>query len=414
MGFDTPWSHWFNISGQRTPNVVSPSRSATSPVAAQSPRENPEHHHVTTNYVPILLTKKGELSALSDLSDDVKRAFTPLLAIQTIPYDYDNDISKTADQHVVGLGKKIATAWGTGRAFIDPAFIRDEPVQPGAAEPMETVLSDAAAEGLLLTPVVSPGQSPEYTALATAWHLAHGTGICVRLASSQWPISPPRTQALDDLLDALGVGPADIDLILDIGAGVTNGLVAETVTMALLNLPHAHEWRTLTLAGGAFPEGVADIPKHQLTRVPRVEWNVYNQVCTDASAAGARVPTLGDYGIAHPDPAVGEVNPAFMQISAQQRYTIAGCWLVAKGELFKGRAGTGVGGAAAFPLARMIAEAEEFCGADYSPGDAWIASTAEGAGTGGSPLTWRRQGTSHHLTFVSESLANPAGPSGGS
>ncbi len=369
---------------------------------------------MTTNYVPILLTKKGELSALSDLDDEVKRTFTPLLAIQTIPYDYENDTSKTADQHVVGLGKKIATAWGTGRAFIDPAFIRDEPIQPGAAEPMETVLNDAAAEGLLLTPVASPGQSPEYTALATAWHLAHGTGICVRLASSQWPISPPRNQALDDLLAALGVGPADVDLVLDIGAGVTNGLVAETVTMALQNLPHAHEWKSLTLAGGAFPEGVADIPKHQLTRVPRVEWNVYNQVCVDAAAAGARVPAFGDYCVAHPDPAISEVNPAFMLISAKQFYTVDDCWLVAKGDLHKGRAGTGLGGAATFPLARMIADAPEFRGPDYSPGDSWMASTAEGVGTGGNSQTWRRHWTSHHITFVSESLANPAEPSAGS
>jgi hypothetical protein len=53
-----------------------------------------------------------------------------------------------------------------------------------------------------------------------------------------------------------------------------------------------------------------------------------------------------------------------MQISAQLRYTMDECWLVAKGDLFKGRAGTGVGGAAVPPLAAMIANAWEFCGAD--------------------------------------------------
>lgn len=367
-----------------------------------------------THYVPILLTKKGELSALGDLSDEVKRAFTPLFAIQPIPYDFENDTSKTADQHVVGLGRKIVTTWGTGRAFIDPIFILDEPVQPGAAEPMATVLLDAAAEGLLLTPVISPGQTPEYTALTASWHLAHGTGICIRLASSHWPISPPRNQSLTDLLDTLSVGPADVDLVLDTGSGVSNGLVAETVAMALLNLPYTREWKTLTLAGGAFPEGVAEISKHQLTRVPRVEWNVYNQVRADALAAGARVPAFGDYGVAHPDPAVSEVNPAFMLISAKQFYTIDDCWLVAKGDLHKGRAGTGMGGAATFPLARMIVDAPEFRGPDYSPGDAWMASTAEGVGTGGNSLTWRRHWTSHHITFVTESLASPDGPSGGS
>ena len=367
----------------------------------------------TINYVPILLTRMGELSALKDLSDDVKARFTPLLTVQPISPDYDNGTSKSVDEHVNGLGRKIATAWGKRRAFLDPIFLRNERLRPGAPEPMETLLGDAAAEGLLLTPVVAPGQSPEYTALAAAWHLANITGICVRLTSDQWPISPTRARALDSLLGALAVEPADIDLVLDLGAGVTNGLAVEIVIMALRALPHAWEWKSVTLAGGAFPENLTNMDRTRLNRVPRTEWATFIAVCAEARAADARIPDFGDYGIAHPDPAKSEVNPAFMQISAQQRYTIDGHWLVAKGELFKGRAGTGVGGRASFPLAQMIATAPEFCGAAYSPGDTWIASTAEGVGNGGAPLTWRRHGTSHHITFVTESLANPDGSSTG-
>jgi hypothetical protein len=367
-----------------------------------------EEHMPSTPYVPILLTKKGELSALGDLGEDVKRRFTPLFAVHPIPYDFDKGSSKTADQHVVGLGRKIATAWGAGRAFIDPGFIRSAPIQHGDAKPLQVLLNDAASEGLLLTPVVAPGEAPELIALATAWHQSHDVGICIRLTTNHWPISPPRSQALTDLLAALGVEPAEVDLVLDAGAAVTNELVVEAATLALQNLPYSRRWNTLTLAGGSAPENVSEIAKHQLTRVPRVEWNVYKEVCSEAAAVGARIPAFGDYGVAHPDPAVSEVNPAFMLISAQQRYTIEDCWLVAKGELFKGRGGSGMGGAAAIPLARMITEAEEFCGADYSPGDAWIASTAEGIGTGGNSMIWRRHWTSHHLTFVSESLANPA------
>lgn len=365
-------------------------------------------------YVPILLTKMGELSALSDLGEDVKRRFTPLLALHPTPFDYDSGTSKPVDQHIAGLGKKIATAWGTSKAYLDPIFIRNEPVSPGGPDPVQSVLDEAAAHGLLLTPVTAPGQPAEYTALAAEFHRRNNTGICARLISGQWPISLSRTQALTDLLTALNVTPPDVDLVLDLGTGVTADLVTELVAIALQALPHADEWKTLTLAGGAFPENLTEIDKHCLTRLPRAEWTVYQQVSAEGSAAGARVPGFGDYGIAHPDPAASDVNPAFMQISAALRYTIEDCWLVAKGGLFKGRAGTGVGGAAVPPLAAMIANAPEFSGADYSPGDAWIASTAEGEGTGGSPLTWRRHGTSHHITFVTESLANPDAPSAAS
>lgn len=360
-----------------------------------------------SHYMPILLTKKGELDGLADLDADVKARFTPMFAIHPIPYDYEHEheTSKTADQHVVGLGKKIVKAWGTGRAYLDPVFLRGEAVEPGAADPVNTVFTDAAAEGLHLVPVTTPGQLGPYTDLAAEIHRRSETGLCMRLTSNQWPINPIRAHALTTLLDALDVTPPDVDLVLDLGVEVTSALAADAVAAGLSTLPFSNEWRTVTLTGGSFPENLSNIAKHQLVRLPRSEWAVYNRARDEAQAAGTRIPDFGDYGIAHPDPNVSEIDPRFMQISAQQRYTIDDCWLVAKGELFKGRAGSSVGGEATRPLARMLASAPEFCGPDYSPGDRWIFDTAAGEGKGGTPLIWRRHGTSHHLTFVSESLA---------
>lgn len=115
---------------------------------------------------------------------------------------------------------------------------------------------------------------------------------------------------------------------------------------------------------------------------------LFSQMRTEAAAAGLRIPTFGDYAVAHPDPARGDVDPRVMNISAGLRYTIDGEWLVARGGLFKGTDGRSLGGAAAIPVAQMIASAPEFCGQDYSAGDAWIDQTARGATNGGSPQTW--------------------------
>lgn len=184
--------------------------------------------------------------------------------------------------------------------------------------------------------------------------------------------------------------------------------------MALRNLSHADEWRSLTLAGGSFPTNLSQIQKDRLTRLPRLEWRLFSQARTEAAAAGLRIPTFGDYAVAHPDPSTGDVDPRVMSISASLRYTIDGEWLVAKGELFKGTGGRSLGGAAAIPVAQMIASAPEFCGQDYSAGDAWIDRTSREATNGGSPQTWRRVGTNHHLTFVTESLSTPPATSAGS
>jgi hypothetical protein len=171
---------------------------------------------VTTNYVPILLTTAGELSALADLSAEVKANFVPLFVIHPIAFDFETDMpSKTVAQHVSGLGNKIATAWGTDRAFLDPVFLSDEPVADDAQDPVQSVIDDAAREGLLLAPVVRPGQCSDRTRVAARAHQDTGLGTCVRLSPRHWPASPPRAQPLDELLTSVGVGPHDADLVLD-------------------------------------------------------------------------------------------------------------------------------------------------------------------------------------------------------
>lgn len=370
---------------------------------------------MTTNYVPILPTRAGELSALSDLPAEVKAGFVPLLVIHPIKLAFETGMpSKTAAQHVSGLGSKIATAWGADRAFLDPICLSDEPVPHDTQDPVQTVIDDAAREGLQLVPVIRPGQCSGHVAVAARAHQDTGLGTCVRLSPRHWPASSSRAQALDELLAGAGVGPDDADLVLDLGVEVHSELAAELASMALQSLPNAQAWRSLTLAGGSFPENLSHVPKDRLTRLPRLEWHLFSQVRTEAAIAGLRIPTFGDYAVAHPDPRTGDVDPKLMSISAGLRYTIDGEWLIAKGGLYKGPGGRSLGGAAAIPVAQTITSAPEFCGQDYSAGDAWIDQTARGATNGGSPQTWRRVGTNHHLTFVTESLSIPPATSAGS
>lgn len=364
-------------------------------------------------YVPILPTKAGELGGLSDLDPHVRTGLTPLFVIHPISYDFEADRpSRTADQHVAGLAKKIVKAAdGVQRAFLDPILISDEPVSAGAVDPAQTVLDDAAQLGLPLIPVVRPGQGATYTTLAARAHQEHGLGTCLRLSPGQWPINASRARAVDELLTAVGVDITATDLVLDLGAEVNSELAPELASMALQTLPDAKLWRTVTLAGGAFPEYLTDVPKHTAHRIDRREWQLYQQTCEDALAAGLRIPSFGDYAVAHPDPTTGDVDPKVISISAAVRYTVDDAWLVAKGGLYKATGGRSLGGAAAVPVARILAAAPEFCGPDFSAGDLWIDQTARDETNGGSPTTWRRHATSHHLTFVTGSLANPPVPS---
>ena len=114
----------------------------------------------------------------------------------------------------------------------------------------------------------------------------------------------------------------------------------------------------------------------------------------------ARKPDFGDYGINHP--AIIEYDPTKMRMSASIRYTGATTYVIAKG-----RAVDVHGWEQTSTLCAALVRQPEFKGAAFSWGDAYIAERAKGTATRGNPTTWRRVGTTHHLTLVTTELATP-------
>jgi hypothetical protein len=89
-----------------------------------------------------------------------------------------------------------------------------------------------------------------------------------------------------------------------------------------------------------------------------------------------------------------------MDMTANIRYTIDGNWLIVKGRGVKKH---GYGQFAA--ICRALVGRPEFCGRNFSTGDAYIADCATNAVGTGNMTTWRKVGTNHHLTFVVDRIA---------
>jgi hypothetical protein len=342
-------------------------------------------------YLPILLTKRGELSAVADLTADVRQQLTPLFVVHPIDVDFETGLpSKSVAEHVGGLGVKIARTWGTGRAFIDPAFVID--LHSDQTGGLRTLVDDARQAGLQLVPVVAPDRPPAYLAAATDLHERDQAGVCVRLSPKYWPTTLAAVRELDSLLDAVRVSPGEVDLVLDLRDEVRSQLSSAIARTAVLGLPYAASWRSVTLAAAAFPRDLAGLPKNSISRIPRLDWQLYREIAAEVAAAGQRVPNFGDYAIAHPDPTL-PVNPRYMNISGSLRYTSDNEWLVAKGGvLFKGRGG-GAGGEAIRPAAILLARTNEYCGPDFPAGDGWIDQVARHKTSCGNPERWRRTAT---------------------
>jgi hypothetical protein len=358
-----------------------------------------DHAH----YVPVLLAKRGERRGVGELTAAAKTAMTPLWVLPPVDWDFDTDApAKTADAHLATAGRDIAQCWGGQPAFVDPYFLDQAARMASGQHPLDFVIEQANGHGGQLVPTVAVTRDAGYRSAVAVIAARDGRGACVRLAVPEWP-SNAGAPALDGLLADVALTPGDVDLVLDLGEEVAGAAIISTsaVRAELAVLPQLADWRSITVVGAGFPKMLDGLAKG-LSLLERSEWTAYKNV---VSLGGLpRLPAFGDYGIAHPDPTV-DVDPRVMSISATFRYTTDDAWLLAKGALFKGRGGSGIGGAAMTPVAAALAADPRFAGAAHCAGDTWIEDTAAGRTSGGNPESWRRAGTTHHLTHVPGELA---------
>jgi hypothetical protein len=357
------------------------------------------------HYVPLLLTRQGERLALRDTAIDVKRRLTPLFVVHPITIDPDTEqpLSDVA-AHLARLLPQLGKDWGDGRAFIDLVHLDAEQRLADGRHPLTLILA-AKGRGMNLVPAVNRAHPADYRAAAAEVVSQLGIGVCFRLTPAEWGAfgTPVGDGALLALLTEFGVAPAEVDLVLDVQAQVTDPplLTATAVRGALLSLPRIHEWRTLTVAGTAMPSTTADVGPDQMAVLPRNEWLGWRQLLDTPGIP--RKPTFGDYGIQHPDP-FSDFNPKFMDSSAQLRYTMADGWQIARGRGVKAR-----GYEQIRTLAERIVESDHFAGRDFSSGDEWLAACAEGSCDPGNQGVWRKVGTNHHLAFVTQEIATLVG-----
>lgn len=354
-------------------------------------------------YVPILLAKRGERRGVTDLTAASRQSITPMFVLPPVDWDFEAEApKKSIDAHLATAGRDIVQCWGQAPAFVDPYFVDNGVLLTNGAHPLEFVIDQGNQLGAALIPTVSTLRDADYRAAVQRITSRDKRGACIRLGVDEWPANVG-SSALQDLLSDIALAPTDVDLMLDLGDSVVSSQLAVTAVRAEISmLPHLADWRSLVVAGAGFPKSLEDLGKG-ISVLDRTDWHTYRSLVSGPGVA--RMPAFADYAVAHPDPIV-DVDPRFMSISASFRYTIDDAWLVAKGSLFKGRAGTGYGGSAMQPVAQALVGDARFAGALHCQGDVWLDETARGVGGGGNPEAWRKAATTHHLTHVPLEIAN--------
>lgn len=353
------------------------------------------------HYVPILKGKEGEFAALRSLDASTKDALTPMIEITAVPWDYTNDQpQRTLDEHLRPIADKILRSWLPERPiFVDVRWIPGTDTVDDGRTALSYVLDDARAKGLTVIPVTGFGRSPQYRTSVKNAIATDGNGVCLRLERDDF--ATVSGAYLDAFLDDLQVNPETVDLVIDFrdiiqGQDSTLALAAQAI---ISNLPHIEKWRSLTLSASAFPINLSGVPANTTFNAERTEWLLWQSLRARRSAI-PRFPTFSDYAISHPD-VPDDVDPRTMRMSANLRYTASEYWL-----LLKERNVKNYGFDQFNDLCRELVSRPEYSGRGFSWGDTFIDDRASNQESPGNATTWRRVGTSHHLTFVTRQIAS--------
>jgi Beta protein len=355
-----------------------------------------EHNH----YVPILKGRLGEFSALGTLSSSCVADITPLIEVPPVPWDFENEVpAKSLDAHLVPIGENCQKYWGTSRPmFVDLAWISEQATASGI-HPLRQVLDDLRTRTVEAIPVAGISRGERYLAAAAEAISEDQQGACIRLDLDDLRGLAILDNALTTTCEKLGVAREEVDLILDFAAydAAQAPAIEMAASMALTSLPTPKAWRSLTMAGGAFPLNLSSFQGE--ARIPRADLDVWRGLAINRAQELPRRPAFADYAVQHPEPE--EVDPRLMKMSAAVRYATSSEWLILKKKNVRDH-----GFEQFHEIAADLIGRSEFRGAAFSAGDAAIHACASETSGPGNATTWRKIATNHHIETVVDQIAN--------
>lgn len=354
-------------------------------------------------YRPILIAKRGELSALAVLPASHAQALQPVYQAPPREWDFGRSVfKKSLEAHLQDLPKKLATATRGDIAYIDVSLLDNVLPVFGGRHPMTWLIEEASTHGLTLAPFVGPGSAATTVAAATDAHVRLGRPVGLRLPTDDWvTVDPTR---IPRLLKMIAVVPGDVDLFIDAGHGF--GPLTRSGAIAELSAQDAtYSFRSRTLGGAAFPDtqGIAK----GLSEIDRQDWTLFREVYRHRVGAGLPAVDFFDNAINNPSVDVGLIDPRILNISAIFRYTTDGQWVVDKGDLFKGNGGRSRGAEAMVDSLTLLVAHSDYGAPIRTAADDWIDGVVARVNSGGNPEAWRKWATLRHVQVVGHQLASP-------
>lgn len=335
----------------------------------------------SATYVAVLKAKQGELLAIQSTPAE---SFVPLLEVPT---------SEKAAAVVRAWPHKDHVVWVQA---LNVTGIDDDIWANDVRRTFET-LNNA---GTAVVPVVTTNEDSSVLDVVRAVVAGDARGLVIRVDCED-ALEAGReglSTDIDDVLTSTEATAEDCDLLVDAGL-VEGGLAvqASVVSTVLSNLPRVSKWRSLVVAFSAFPELLGNVvAKDTVGSIPRTDAAAFSHLTSNWTA---RPLVYADYGVGVPTYADVPFSPI-----PNIRYALDGEWRVHRAHERRRPSPQYVA------LAQALAAADYFAGADFSPGDGYIADVANGSGGPGNAGSYLRAAMSRHFHVVLHSLATRGAP----
>ncbi len=359
----------------------------------------------TTDYVPILRLKQGELNALQKISDEVREHITPFFELSDVDKDWSSGVpipKKDMTTHINDKLLQIEKTWGNEDYFyfqIPSYYFQDG----GVTAELFSEIDSALLQKLQYIPAVSLSDNEDYwMAMKPIVDQAQSRlAIRVQLDMSDEESAEPSKEDYDRILAYFDANPENVDLVIDLGSIEDGQAYSSYLAMRLLIAvtPYIEKWNNIIIAASSFPESLGSVTKGSSETRERTEWLAWKKL--QGTKRVKRFPVYGDYSISNPM-ASEDIDPRYMKPSASIRYSLREEWLIVRGKSLRTYKFDQF-----HSLSQVLSTSTYFFGADYSAGDEFIhiCATDENSGTG-NLTTWREVGNNHHFTLVVEQLAS--------
>ncbi len=329
-------------------------------------------------YRPILRPRRGELAALSHLASGDAARVMPILEVEPGP-------------GIVPLFRQLPP-----RTAVIAADFGEVPDSTDPFDAPSLNLAEQLADlGVAMLPVLRADESGRRLAehgLAARMHLRRAV---LRLRPHLDAGNPAAANALTErLLRGAGLEIEEVDLLIDLAetACVSHADRVEDQARRVVRWARSRPWRSVSVASGAMPPNLDDLPTDQAVMIGRLDARVWARL-------GEPGVGYADYGVTSP------VRRHGVQRHRQLptlRYTAEHDWWIYRWSRRGGRSDD-----RCRDLCRTLVASAHWpaAGARFSWGDAEIARRARIARGGGSPASWMSWSTSHHIAHVLQTLA---------